>query len=82
MEIDLHGFELWEAKEEVLYFLEEYQVKGIREVKIVHGYHRGQVLKRYFQSEKFLKDMKNQGIILIKKSNSNQGETCFELKND
>lgn len=32
MEIDLHGLELWEALEEIVYKLEECKTRGIREI--------------------------------------------------
>ena len=41
MEIDLHGFELWEALEEIVCCLEECRVKGISEISIIHGYYGG-----------------------------------------
>ena len=34
----------WEALEEILYYLEECQTMGIREISIIHGYHGGKVL--------------------------------------
>ncbi len=43
-ELDLHDYELWEALEEILYYLEECQTMGIREISIIHGYHGGKVL--------------------------------------
>lgn len=54
MEIDLHGLELWEVLEEIVYKLEECKTRGIREITLIHGFHRGQVLKNYIQSEGFL----------------------------
>ena len=79
MELDLHGYELWEALEEILYHLEECQAKGIREISIIHGYHGGKVLKRYIQSEGFIKEMARDGFQLERKSTPNPGVSCFLL---
>ena len=35
VEIDLHGLELWEAIEEIVYNLEDCQIKGIREITLI-----------------------------------------------
>jgi len=79
MELDLHGYELREALEEILYHLEECQTMGIREISIIHGYHGGKVLKRYIQSEGFLKEMAREGFQLERKTTSNPGISCFFL---
>ncbi len=77
MEIDLHGYELWKAIEEIIYKLEECQANGIREISLVHGFHKGQILKNYIQSERFLKEMEKEGFQLKKKSNPNPGVSAF-----
>ncbi len=77
MEIDIHRFELMEALDEIIYRLEEYRAKGIREFSIIHGFHGGQVLKNYIQSEGFLKEMAHEGFQLKRKRSSNNGESCF-----
>jgi DNA-nicking Smr family endonuclease len=79
MEIDLHGMELWEALEEILYHLEECQAKGIHELSIIHGYHGGGILKNHIQSDKFIKEMKREGYQLQRKESSNPGVSCFLL---
>jgi len=78
MELVLHSYELWVALEEILYHLEECQAKGIREISIIHGYH-GKVIKRYIQSEGFIKEMARDGFQLERKSSSNPGVSCFLL---
>ena len=77
MEIDLHGLELWEALEEIVYKLEECQEKGIQEITLIHGFHKGQVLKNYIRSEGFLKDMAKDGFKLKNKDNPNSGISSF-----
>jgi len=77
VEVDIHGFELWEAIEEIIYYLEEYKVRGIQEISIIHGYHSGQVLKNYIQSESFLKEIAREGFRLKMKESSNIGVSCF-----
>ena len=77
MEINLHGFELWEAIEEILYKLEECQVNDIHEITLIHGYHKGQVLKNYVKSEGFLKEMSKEGFELKKIGSPNSGVSSF-----
>lgn len=79
MEIDLHGLELWAAIEEVLYHLEECHAKGVREISIIHGFHGGQILKNYFQSDGFLSEMARNGFKLLRKESPYQGMSCFIL---
>jgi len=79
MEIDVHGYELWEAIDEILYILEECRINGDRELVIIHGYQRGQVLKSFFQSKKFLEEMARKGFHLRRKETFNPGISCFEL---
>lgn len=80
MEIDLHGFELWDALEEILYHLEEYQAKRIQEISIIHGYHGRRILKNYIQSDGFIKEIEREGYQLKRKESSNLGVSCFLLK--
>jgi hypothetical protein len=70
MDIDIPGFELWEAIEEILFKLEECRIKGIQEILIIHGYQHGQRLKSYIQSEGFIKEMAREGFIYLQKSNN------------
>jgi len=70
MKVDLHGFELWEALEEIVYKLEECKTRGVQEITFIHGFHRGQALKNYIQSEGFLKEMAKEGFKLKKKKQS------------
>jgi len=77
MEVDIHGFELWGAIEEIIYCLEECKVRGIQEISIIHGYHSGKVLKKYIQSEGFLKEIAREGFRLKMKESSNIGVSCF-----
>ncbi len=81
MVVDLHGFNLKDAKEEVICTLEDILAKGQRKVAIIHGYRNGQVLKNYFQSEQFLEDMNANGYGLNPKIHlNNPGMTSFTVK--
>lgn len=77
MEIDLHGFYLWDAIEEITYTLDICKINGEKELSIIHGYRRGNVIKNYLQSEGFLVKMKREGFILKRKKNSNPGVSTF-----
>ncbi|TXT58939.1 MAG: hypothetical protein BAJALOKI2v1_280030 [Promethearchaeota archaeon] len=77
MEIDIHGMRLWEAIDEIIYYLEECRVNGIKEILIIHGYRHGKVLKDYIRSEGFIREMKRAGFVLEKKRTRNQGKTRF-----
>ena len=79
MDIDIHGFELNEAIDEISYILNACKIEGITEISIVHGYHHGQVLKNYIRSEGFLREMKREGYELRRKSVNNPGTTNFDL---
>ncbi|MBD3216058.1 MAG: hypothetical protein GF311_25825 [Candidatus Lokiarchaeota archaeon] len=80
MEIDIHGLHLWEAIDEILYFLEECRVKDIKEITIIHGFHHGRILKDYIQSDGFIREIKKAGFRLKRKMTKNQGETRFLIK--
>jgi len=67
--------------EEVVWKLKECIATGQDKLHIIHGYRYGQVLKNYFQSKRFLQDMKSFGLILKPKFYSNNpGLTGFEVK--
>jgi len=66
-----------DALDEIVYFLDDCSAKGIKEISIVHGFHGGQVLKSYIQSEGFLKEMAKQGFKLQRKKSNNSRESCF-----
>ena len=52
-------------------------MKGIREITLIHGFHKGQVLKNYIQSEGFLKEMAKEGFELMRKDTTNRGTSSF-----
>ena len=79
MQIDIHGFELNEAIDEISYTLNACKIEGIKEISIIHGYHHGQVLKNYIRSEGFLNEMKREGYELRRKREDNPGITNFDL---
>ena len=80
MLVDLHGFCLNDAVEEVVWKLNELISAGKEKLDIVHGFRRGQVLKNYFQSNRFLQDMKKFGFQLKPKFYANNpGLTCYQV---
>ena len=79
MKIDLHGYELWEAVEELIQTIEECKIKGDCELEVVHGYKHGQVLKNYLRSEGFIMEMGREGHKLKKNYGSNPGTSKFEI---
>jgi DNA-nicking Smr family endonuclease len=48
--IDLHGFTVWEAEEELIVFLDEV-AKPVRAVEVTHGYSHGTALKRMVRQD-------------------------------
>lgn len=79
-EIDLHGFELADAKSEIYFSLVENQDQST--VLIIHGYNQGRVLRSYIRSEKFKVDMKAKGIKVerIEDEGDSEGTTTFSFK--
>ncbi len=79
LEINIHGHELWGAIDEVLSVLEECKINHDREIKIIHGYKHGEVLKNYFRSNKFLVEMAREGFRLNLKDISNPAISFFVI---
>ena len=79
MELDLHGFELDEAKMEVLHALAECLATEDTVLDLVHGYH-GAILLRYFRSTRFRAAMARQGFGILRMEVINQGKTRYHLK--
>ncbi len=79
IEIDLHGFELVDAKTEIIFAIKEHQDEST--VLIIHGYNQGQVLRSYIRSDRFKQDMKKQGIIVnrISDQGDKEGTTTFSF---
>ena len=78
MELDLHGFELDEAKMEVLHALAECLATEDTVLDLVHGYH-GAILLRYVRSsmvENYLVEKRN---IIRRMEVLNQGKTRYHL---
>ncbi|KKN14053.1 hypothetical protein LCGC14_1000020 [marine sediment metagenome] len=76
---DLHGFGLFDAIEEIVEILEICVSSREYILLIIHGYRRGQVLKNYFQSKKFLRDMANEGYQLKELKHPNPGASMFKI---
>jgi len=79
LEINVHGHELWGAIDEVLSGLEECKINGDGEINIIHGYKHGQVLKKYFRSNKFLVEMTRKGFRLKIKAISDPAISSFVI---
>ena len=79
MKCDLHGFRLLEAIEEVVIKIEDCLLLKDNLLFVIHGYKHGQILKKYFRSKKFLKDMKKAGYFLKKLSPPNPGVSVFQI---
>ena len=74
---DLHGYELWEAKEEIVSKLEECRIRKGGKIKIIHGHQHGQVLRNYFRSDLFIIEMNKLGYDLEMKDPKYLGSTTF-----
>jgi len=79
LDINIHGHELWGAIDEILSVLEECKINHDMEIKIIHGYKHGQVLKNYFRSNKFLVEMAREGFRLKLKDISNPAISSFVI---
>ena len=79
LEINIHGHELWGAIDVVLSSLEECKINSDVEIKIIHGYKHGQVLKNYFRSNKFLVEMAREGFRLKIKDISDPAISSFVI---
>jgi len=79
LELNIHGHELWGAIDEVLSALEECKINSDAEIKIIHGYKHGQVLKNYFRSNKFLVEMGREGFRLKMEDTSDPAISSFAI---
>jgi DNA-nicking Smr family endonuclease len=80
MEINLHGMELVTAEAEVLLTLQESELEGDCTLSVIHGFHSGETLKRFFNSDQFLKKMVKQGYRLTVMRSSNPGTTNYNVE--
>lgn len=79
IKFDLHGFRLFDAIEEIIDIIEDSIYSRDYTLLIIHGYRRGQVLKNYFRSKKFLKDMAKEGYKLKELPHPNPGASMFKI---
>lgn len=70
---------LFEAVEEIIDRIKYCLSSADSKISLIHGYKHGKVLKSYIRSEKFLKDMMNEGFKLKELSNNNPGATMFQI---
>ena len=80
MEVNCHGMELVTAEAEVLLTLQECKLEEDTSLSIIHGFHSGEVLKRYFNSDQFLSKMRREGYRLTALRTSNPGTTNFRIE--
>ena len=76
---DLHGYRLFDAIEEIIGVIECCISSGDSDIFIIHGYRRGQVLKNYFRSSKFLEDLSDVGYYLKEIIHPNPGASMFKI---
>lgn len=79
-QLDLHGFFLKDAIDEVQSKLVECKESGDKGLILIHGYRHGQTLKNYFRSKSFIKDMKNKDLTILHFDTSKPGSTSILLK--
>ena len=81
MKIDLHGYRVEEAFEEILLIIEEALTMGDKQLGIVHGYRHGQKLKNFFRSQQFHDELRRRGFYIKRSGNrNNPGYTSFEIQ--
>ena len=81
MIIDLHGYRVDEAFEEILLIIEEALALGDNQLGIIHGYRHGQKLKNFFRSKQFYEELRMRGYYLKVSSNGkNPGYTSFKIQ--
>jgi len=81
MKIDLHGLTLDEAIIELRMGLSESLQCDDSVVEVIHGYHSGQVLKTYLQSNRFEGDKLKEGIIITRlKKGSSPGSMLVKIQ--
>ncbi|MCF7925865.1 MAG: Smr/MutS family protein [Candidatus Izimaplasma sp.] len=74
VELDVHGMTKDQAKVEIEKFIARLS-NEVKEVRIIHGFHTGSVLRESIQSTHFIRSKR----IKRKKLTMNRGETIFEL---
>lgn len=79
MECDLHGCEQAEAYIEILQTLRECKEEKDNIIQIIHGFHKGTILKSYVQSQKFISQMKKEGFLLTRIKSTNPGISSFMI---
>ena len=79
MRADLHGFNYFDVTEEIIDIVEDCISSRDYYLLIIHGYRGGQVLKNYFRSKKFIKDMANAGYRLKELKHPNPGASLFKI---
>lgn len=73
--VDIHGMHSAQAKERLLWLL-GHQCKGIAQVKVIHGYHTGRILRDMVRKELHHPRIQRKMLSL------NDGETILILKKE
>ena len=76
---DLHNYELGEAKEVIWDDIADCMDRNIKTLEVIHGYHKGQVLQKYFRSEEFIKENKHVGLTIKRQTLREDGKTVFKV---
>ena len=79
--LDLHGFYLKEAIKVVEFNLNKCKENKIKGLVLVHGYRHGNILRNYFRSESFIREMGVFGFEIEVIDVSKPGSTGIILKN-
>jgi DNA-nicking Smr family endonuclease len=74
VEIDVHGMTKSEAKLEIERLIASLD-ESIKEIRIIHGYRSGQILREAIQGPHFIRSKR----FKRKKFTMNRGETIYEL---
>ncbi len=79
MRIDLHGYSLDDALDEIMYKLDECKEVQDSILEIIHGYKHGSKIREYIRSNKFLNITIQKGFVLRIKKLPDPGITIIEL---
>lgn len=73
--LDLHGYSLGEAKKTIEQTIAR-MPKGNQELKVIHGYHKGDAIKQLVQDRFAIRSKR----IVRRRYTRNQGETILVLE--
>ena len=79
MQIDLHGFEVVDAKIEIYQALNECKAVGDSVLQCVHGFRHGRAIRNAIRSNKFLAHLKRKGYQISDVIHRSEAITEFRL---